>query len=258
MSATPLRAPERSRQQAASGRKLQRLAEQARSRQGTETAQDRARDRRGADGVALRALRPRAAGRRGAALLRPARASEHLDAAHAHDQMARERETWPETRPAAPGDLRPVSLPWYRSWDTAGEHGRLADVHRAQAAEIHAQYDEACRDLPASDARLSPLQVHGIGGWNTTTGVILYLSPDAGPPDQLIARMKCHRAAMMLAPSTMEDCPLDLPGIALDARGDDGGITVSVVVRNPDLVLELQRRAAHELEAAAQLHAKQP
>ena len=70
--------------------------------------------------------------------------------------------------------------------------------------------------------------------------------------------MKCHRAAMLLAPSNMEDCPLDLPDIAVDARGDAGGITVSIVVRNPDLVPELQRRAAHDLEAAAQLRSKHP
>jgi hypothetical protein len=184
------------------------------------------------------------------------RASEHLDAAAQHDAMARERETWPDTRPAAPGDLRPVSMPWYRSWDTAGEHERIAGIHRAEAAEIHAQFDEACRDMPETDIRISPLEVYGIGGWNTTTGVIVYLSPDAGPPDRLIARIKCHRAAMRVAPSNMEDCPLDLPDIALDARGDAGGITVSIVVRNLDLVSELQRRAAHDLEAAAQLRLK--
>ena len=190
--------------------------------------------------------------------LRGLRASEHLDAARDHDQMARERETWPDVRPAAPGNLWPVSMPWYRSWDTAGEHGRLAEVHRAKAAEIHGEYDEACRDLPTSDAQISPLQVYGISGWNTATGVIFFLSPDAGPPDRLIARMKCHRAAMLLAPSPMEDCPLDLPDIALDARGDEGGVTVSIVVRNPDLVPELQRRAAHDLEAAVQLRSKHP
>ena len=84
----------------------------------------------------------------------------------------------------------------------------------------------------------------------------MYLSPDAGSPDRLLARMKCHRAAMMLAPSDMDDCPLDLPDIVLDARGDTEGITISIVARDPKLVPELQRRAAHDLEAAAQLHTK--
>jgi hypothetical protein len=184
-------------------------------------------------------------------------ASEHLDAAHQHDAMARERETWPDTRTIAPGELQPIAMPWYRSWGTAGEHDRLAEVHRAQAADIHARYDEACRDLPEQDIRISPLETYGIGGWNTTTGVILYLSPDAGPPDHLLARIRCHRAAMMITPADMENCPLDLPDIALDARGDEGGITVSIVVRDPQLVPELQRRAAHDLEAAGRLRSEQ-
>ncbi|HET7503500.1 MAG TPA: hypothetical protein VFK02_20905 [Kofleriaceae bacterium] len=185
------------------------------------------------------------------------RATEHLDAARQHDSAARERETWPETRGTGPGDLRqPVPMPWYRSWDTAQEHERLARTHRAQAAEIQAAYDELCGNVPASQVSVSPLEAYGIGGWNTTTGVIMYLAPDAGAPDQLLARMKCHRIAMMLAPMDMEDCPLDLPDIALDARGDATGITVSIVIRDPNLVTELQRRAAHDLEAAAQLRGK--
>lgn len=185
-------------------------------------------------------------------------ANEHLDVARQHDAMARERETWPDMRPGAPGDLRPVAIPWYRSWDTAGEHERLAQTHRAQAAEIQAAYDEACRDMPEIDIQLSPLEAYGLGGWNTTTGVIMYLAPEAGPADRLMARMKCHRAAMMMAPSSMENCPLDLPDIAVDARGEEGGVTVSIVIRDPALVPELQRRAAHDLEAAAQLRSKHP
>lgn len=181
------------------------------------------------------------------------RGSEHLEAATNHDAAARERETWPDTRMGAPGDLQqPVAMPWYRSWDTAVEHERQAQTHRAKAAEIQAQYDEACGASPGREATVSPLETFGVGGWNTATGVIVYLAPEAGPPDRLLAQMKCHRAAMMLAPSRMEDCPLDLPGIALDARGEEGGITVSIVVRDPKLVPELQRRAAHDLEAAAQ------
>jgi len=86
----------------------------------------------------------------------------------------------------------------------------------------------------------------------------VYLAPDAGPPDLLLAKMKCHRAAMMLAPGGMDDCPLDLPDITLDARGDTDGITVAIGVRDPRLVPELQRRAAHDLEAAAHLRTKRP
>jgi len=187
------------------------------------------------------------------------RASEHLDAAREHDAIAREREVWPETHAMVPGDLQqPVAMPWYRSWDTSAEHERLAETHRAKAAEIYAQYEEACGAAPGSETTVSPLEAYGVGGWNTATGVIVYLAPDAGPPDRLLAKMKCHRAAMMLAPGGMDDCPLDLPDITLDARGDTEGITVAIGVRDPKLVPELQRRAAHDLEAAAHLRTKRP
>lgn len=55
---------------------------------------------------------------------------------------------------------------------------------------------------------------------------------------------------MMLAPAGMENCPLDLPGIKVDVRGDAEGITVSIATTDLDLVSELQRRAAHEMESA--------
>jgi len=99
------------------------------------------------------------------------RASEHLDVARQHDAIARERETWPDTRGTGPGDMRqPVAMPWYRSWDTGAEHGRLAETHRAKAAEIHALYDEACGDLPASDTNVSPLASYGVDYGGTAIG----------------------------------------------------------------------------------------
>jgi hypothetical protein len=175
------------------------------------------------------------------------RANEHLQAAHQHDESARAATRWPD----AYGDRAAYNIPWTRSWDTAAEQERLAATHRSRAAELQAAYDEACGDRPLDQVSVSPLHRYGIGGWNTTSGVILYLTSDAGLPDQLIANMKCHRAWMMLAPAGMESCPLDLPGIQVDARGDREGITVSIVVTNPKLVDELHRRAAHDLEAAA-------
>ena len=85
--------------------------------------------------------------------------------------------------------------------------------------------------------------------FNTSTGEIMYLTPEAGPPERLLADLRCHRAWMMLRPENMATCPLDLPGLKVDVRGDKEGITLSIVVENPKLVDELPRRAAHELEA---------
>ena len=48
----------------------------------------------------------------------------------------------------------------------------------------------------------------------------------------------------------MDDCPLDLPGIHVAARGDAAGIELTITIDNEALVPELRRRAAHEVEAA--------
>jgi hypothetical protein len=176
------------------------------------------------------------------------RASEHLDVARGHDEAARESTRWPTVGSTAAGEVS--YAPWFRSWDTTSEHERLANIHRSKAAEQHAAYNEACGTTPGAEVAVSPLQRYGTGGWNTSTGVIVYLSPSAGDPDRLLAAIKCHRAWMMLAPANMDDCPLDLPGLTLDARGDANGVTVSIAVRDPALVPELQRRTALELETA--------
>lgn len=174
------------------------------------------------------------------------RANEHLESARQHDEAAASAKQWPD----AYGDRAAYQIPWTRSWDTIAEQERSAAIHRSRAAELQAAYDDACGDRPLAQVSISPLHRYGIGGWNTTSGVILYLSPDAGAAEQLMADMRCHRAWMMLAPTNMEDCPLDLAGIQVDARGDGEGITVSITVRDPQLVDELHRRAAHELESS--------
>lgn len=178
------------------------------------------------------------------------RATDHMAEARRHDEAARERSSWPDTRSAGPTDP-PVGV-WYRSWDTA-EHERLAEIHRSRAGAIDAEFAEACAGLSGNEITMSPLERYGVGGWNTTTGAIVYLSPEAGSPDRLLAQLRCHRAWMMLGPSNMEDCPLDLPGLAVDARGDENGVTVSLIVRDPKLIPELQRRTAKDLEVAASL-----
>ncbi len=155
---------------------------------------------------------------------------------------------WPDTRAGSPADP-PIGV-WYRSWDTR-DHERLADIHRGEASAQNAEFAEACDGLSGTEITMSPLQRFGIGGWNTTTGAIVYLSPSAGAADKLLAQMRCHRAWMMLQPTDMADCPLDLPGLAIDVRGDANGVTVAMVVRDPKLVGELQRRTAKDLETAA-------
>lgn len=184
-------------------------------------------------------------------------ANEHLAAARVHADEATRTSSWPEMRPDANGIAPGIpAVPWRRTWDAAADHERIAAIHRSQAATLQAEYDEACGSRSAEQAASSPLARSAVGGWPTSTGVIVYLSADAGAPDKLLGDLRCHRAWMMLAPSpAMDDCPLDLPGLVIDARGDRDGITLSISVQGSQLVEELHRRAANELEKATRAHA---
>ena len=179
------------------------------------------------------------------------RADEHLSAAEAHDAQAQRLSRWPE-RHATQTEIDTGS--WYRMWDTVADQKRLARIHRSQAAQIQAEYEEACGARPYAEVSVSPLQRYGMGGEPTERGVTVFLSPDSGTPDQLLAAMRCHRAWMMLGRANMDACPLDLAGIHVDVHGDPKTVTVEITIDDPKLVPELQRRAAHDLEAAAARH----
>jgi len=173
------------------------------------------------------------------------RESEHMDVARQHADIARNASPLPESRFDAPNT---ATVPWHRTWDSGAEHERIAAAHRNEAVALHAEFDEACAGREPDEIRTSPLVRHALGGTPTRTGVLLFLAPSAGPPDRLLGDLRCHRAWMMLAPSDMDDCPLDLPGISIDANGDSDGVVVSITVRDTALVAELQRRVARDLE----------
>jgi hypothetical protein len=180
------------------------------------------------------------------------RADQHLATASREDARAEELTTWPEQRAGANSAVQPpVSPTWYGTWDTVAEHRKRAAYHRSAAADLEADYEAACGQTPAAIAAVSPLQQYGIGGNPTANGTVVILRPEAGPPEHLLQQLRCHRAWMMLGRADMGQCPLDLPGLHVDARGDATAIELTLTVDNPKLVPELQRRAAHDLEAAA-------
>lgn len=185
------------------------------------------------------------------------RADQHLAVASREDQRSDELSHWPDTRSVdnglQPADQLATGGVWSGRWDTAAEHQRRAAYHRSAAAQLQADYDQLCDGVPPAVASVSPLQRHGIGGSPVDGGTLVLLSGDAGPPDKLLSEMRCHRAWMMLERADMDDCPLDLPGLRIDARGDDRGVQLTMTVADPRLVPELRRRAAHDLEAAASL-----
>ena len=183
------------------------------------------------------------------------RANEHMKVAQQDDALAMQDSSWPGSmvttnQPA--GEPSAIAMPWIRSWTASDVHQRMAADHRSQAEQLNAEFDDACRGKSDADIQVSPLIRFGRGGWTTQSGVIVYLAPSAGTPDNVLATVRCHRAYMMMAPAGMDDCPLDLPGLELDARGDADGITLSISVKNSALIPELQRRAALELEVGKQ------
>jgi hypothetical protein len=190
------------------------------------------------------------------------RASEHIDAARDQDQLARERAAYPDSfvgDGTGRNDQILIATPWHRSWDTAEDHERLAAYHRSQAAQIHDEFEAACAGRAEAEIRVSPLVRYGVGDSPTTDGVTIFLAPEAGNPDKLMADMRCHRAWMMLQPpANMDDCPLDLAGLTVEANGAKEGISVTLRVKDAALVPELQRRAAHDLEQGHELRTSSP
>lgn len=180
------------------------------------------------------------------------RADEHRQMASLEQARANELARWPDTRHGAVGtdvQQRLAAGAWFGSWDTAAEHEQLARIHRSAAAQLEVEYEAACGDTPAELVRVSPLQRYGIGGNATADGARILLSPLAGTPEQLLAEMRCHRAWMMLGRTDMDDCPLDLPGLKVSARGDQHGVELTLTIA-PSQVGELQRRSVLDLEAA--------
>ncbi|MBV8759209.1 MAG: hypothetical protein JO257_18115 [Deltaproteobacteria bacterium] len=194
---------------------------------------------------------PRAPGSRGL------RASEHIESARDHEEQARQNASYPDTRSddgTGRADQLLLATPWTRRWDSTEDHLRMAQVHRSAAAQIDEEFEQACDGRAENEITMSPLVKYGFGGSPTEDGVVIYLRPEAGNPDKLMADMRCHRAWMMLQPiATMDMCPLDLEGLSVEARGGKEGVTVTLHVKDRALVPELQKRAAHDLEQGAQL-----
>jgi hypothetical protein len=181
------------------------------------------------------------------------RADQHLTVAARESDRAHELTHWPALRSVNDPPETALGL-WFGTWDTVTEHEHLALVHRSAAAEIEAEYEQACGDTLGEVASVSPLRRYALSGSEVPGGTLVVLSSDAGPPDQLLSAMRCHRAWMMLGRSDMEQCPLDLPGLHISARGEAGVIELTVTVSDPALVDELRRRAAHDVEAAQREH----
>jgi hypothetical protein len=182
------------------------------------------------------------------------RVDDHIQAARDHEQRAAELARWPERRSDITSYDDPATGLWYRAFDTAKEEQRLAMAHRSAAAELQAEYNEACGERPLAEVSISPITRYGIGATQTATGVVIFLGVEAGTRQELMAALRCHRAWMMIDHGGMADCPLDLAGIELEAYGDATGVSLEITSPDPRVVTELQRRTARELESRKSVH----
>lgn len=177
------------------------------------------------------------------------RASDHMAMAHRETKRSDELARWPETRTAAEAGPQFSVARWSGRWDTEEDHRRMAQVHRGEAAQLEVAYQDACGTASANEVMVSPLRRYGVWTGSSEGGSIAVLGPDAGPPEKLLAALRCHRAWMMLGRSAMDDCPLDLPGLHVAARGDAAGTELTFTIDDATLVPELRRRVARDVEA---------
>jgi hypothetical protein len=146
------------------------------------------------------------------------------------------------------------ATPWFRSWDALGEHERLVRIGANDAAGLEAEYARACGPSSPPTISGSPLLRYRTAGWNTPTGAVVQLSPLAGSPDTLLADIRCHFIGVMLSPFGVDDSPFDLPGLHIDARGDDTEIVLALTLRDSSQKSDLQRRVNRQVDDSARPH----
>lgn len=140
--------------------------------------------------------------------------------------------------------------PWYY-WSPDDEHRELAQAHRDSAEQLKLQYEAACANLPRGADVSSPLDT-SVGSVSPIEGgIAFHLAETAGPPDRVLAQLRCHRAWLKLAPTpgAAED-PLQVDGVTWLTRAGRGEIEVRATASAESARAELARRAAIVSERA--------
>jgi hypothetical protein len=168
-------------------------------------------------------------------------ADEHRVSARRHDEIGRQG---PYLRGRA-------WAPWTYSWDPATEHLAERDAHLAAAETLETRYRKACADVPVGAESGSPLSGRAISASPIDGGVLLLLDPAAGPPDQVLAEIRCHRAWLVLEdrPGLADDV-VALDHVRYSAQVRDEAIELRVTARSKDQVEELRRRASAAVPAS--------
>jgi hypothetical protein len=157
-------------------------------------------------------------------------------------------------RPSATTQPRPAvrdldAQPWSFRWDAGAERDRLP----RDAAGLEAEYARFCG--PSSPPKLtgSPLLRYRETSYNTSSGVVIVLSPLAGTRDSLLAELRCHQVGLVMS-EPADGSPFDVPGLVIDAVGDRYGISLTLTVRDPADLPDLQRRIERGVEDAQRPH----
>lgn len=160
-------------------------------------------------------------------------ADAHRDAARRQDEIARK----------GPYLRRRGWAPWTYSWDPGTEHLAERDAHLASAETLETRYREACADLPVAAESSSPLTRHGRSAAPIDGGVALVLDPDAGPPEDVLAAIRCHRAWLALEDRPASDDVVALDGLRYSVEIRDEIIELRITATNAGELDELRRRA---------------
>lgn len=135
--------------------------------------------------------------------------------------------------------------PWYYYWDPAAGHEELARAHARAGVELELEVRKACAGISDRDTT-SPLadatRVERIERW-----VVFHLSNDAGPPDRVLARLRCERTRMMqMGASDRDRDPTCLPGVVWTAHAGSAGVELMATAPDAAGAVELVRRATRE------------
>lgn len=147
----------------------------------------------------------------------------------------------------------PWSYTWSSDWNAAASHATEAEEHEVAADVLEKRYRDACSLVAQDSAAQPPLDRYVRAVTPTEQGVVLRLSNDAGPPDVLLAEIRCHTAWLQLVqrPGATRDVTA-VKGVEYSVRADADAISVTLTATDPTSIAELRRRAESLIPAAPQ------
>jgi hypothetical protein len=150
--------------------------------------------------------------------------------------------------------------PWFYYWDPRLEHRRLLDANVPAEEALKLEHRAACEGIPERMQELSPFESYAFGSARLSSGILLHLSSEAGPPEVLLVRLRCHEAWLRVVPRP--DVSNDLMAVAgatlVVHAGGRETIEVMMSIADPLAVDELDRRAQIAVRRAKRSRARAP